>query len=93
MKKIVILLSLLLVSGLAQAAPLMWAADTLNRYVIDSVPVENFDGTQLEGKTIVSYQLRLVAISPEVALRVHDIRTGAVQVRKSNPAMPVLAML
>lgn len=86
MKKIVILLSLLLVSGLAQAAPLMWAADTLNRYVIDSVPVENFDGTQLEGKTIVSYQLRLVAISPEVALRVHDIRTGAVQVRKSNPA-------
>ena len=92
MKKITILLSLLLASGIAQAAPPMWAADTLNHYVIDNVRVENFDGSQLEGKTIVSYQLQLVNVSPEVAIRVHEIRTGgAVQVRKrsANQADPV----
>lgn len=84
MKKIVILLSLLLISGFAQAAPFMWGADTLNHYVIDNVPVESFDGSQLEGKTIVSYQLQLVTVSPEEAIRIHDIRTKAIQVRKKS---------
>ena len=32
-------------------------ADTVNRYVIDGEPVSNFNGTQLAGKSIVSYDI------------------------------------
>ncbi len=32
-------------------------ADTVNRYVIDGEPVSNFNGTQLAGKSIASYDI------------------------------------
>ena len=56
-----------------QAAPL--DPDTLNCYVIDSQSVDQFDGSQLEGKKIVSYRMTTVSTSPDDVIRVHYIRT------------------
>ena len=62
--------------GISQAAPLPAAApDTLNQYVIDSQTIEEFDGSQLEGKKIVSYRITTVRSSATDAIRIHNIRT------------------
>ena len=53
----------LLLSALLASAPgtnsgiLPAKADTVNHYVIDGKPVSNFDGTQLVGKAIASYDI------------------------------------
>ena len=62
-----------------QAAPTVAAPDTLNQYIIDNEPVDDFDGSQLEGKKIVSYRISTVRSSSKDAVRLHSIRT------KGNP--------
>ena len=56
------------------AAPTTIVADTLNLYVIDSVPVSNFDGTQLLGKTITSYEINKTRMG-ESPVIIHNIGT------------------
>ena len=81
MKKLAIILSLsfALVGGssLLQAAPLAIAQDTVThyRYVIDDKTIEMFDGSQLEGKTIVSYRISMLPSPSNGVIWVHDIRT------------------
>ena len=45
-------------------------ADTVDVYVIDKIRVENFDGSQLKDKTILSY-----TISLSEGIRIHNITT------------------
>lgn len=51
----------LMLSALLTSAPgtvsVEAKADTVNHYVIDGKPVSNFDGTQLAGKAIASYDI------------------------------------
>ena len=49
-------------------------ADTLNHYVIDNQPVENFDGSQLLGEKIEGYDITTVEKDGQI-IRVHQIRT------------------
>lgn len=49
-------------------------ADTINHYVIDSQPVENFDGSQLLGEKIEGYDITTVEKDGQV-IRIHQIRT------------------
>lgn len=58
--------------------------DTLDQYVIDNRIVEHFDGSQLEGKKIVSYKIDVVGSSGHNHLRVHHILTEDAQ--KTDPA-------
>lgn len=55
-------------------------ADTLNQYVIDNQAVENFDGSQLVGEKIVSYDILTVEKEGKI-IRIHEIKTW----RKSQP--------
>lgn len=51
-------------------------ADTLDRYVIDGAKVENFDGSQLVGKTVSDYKiLTATGKADGKVVRVHMIRT------------------
>ena len=61
--------------GPLQAAPISPAPDTLTQYIIDSKPVDQFDGSQLEGKTIVSYRISTVRSSVTDAIQIHYIQT------------------
>ena len=69
-----LLIAVLCSCSILQAAPLA-DQDTLNQYVIDDKTVEQFDGSQLEGKKIVSYRISTVSSSANDAIRVHIIRT------------------
>ena len=79
MKQFPIMLSLLFAVvcsyGTLQAAPLAAARDTLDQYVIDNVFIEQFDGSQLEGKKIVTYRISFIGAAGEEPVRMHDIRT------------------
>ena len=57
------------------AAPMSAPADTVTNFVIDNVRVENFDGSQLIGKTIASYQITREEIQG-VPLIFHIIMTS-----------------
>ena len=62
--------------------------DTINHYVIDNKPVENFDGSQLEGRLIKSYSISVITddpVSPSKVYRIHDILTE----QGSKPAQPL----
>ena len=67
------LAALLLPSIVLQAAPTA-ASETLNRYVIDKKPAEHFDGSQLEGRKIVSYRIT-TDVSHGRIVRTHTIST------------------
>ena len=56
----------------AEARPAQ--SDTLDRYVIDGVDVTGFDGSQLVGKTIQSYDVT-VSKSGRTVCRTHSITT------------------
>ena len=60
-------------NGILHAAP-QAVADTLNHYVIDNQSFRQFDGSQLVGKKIVSYQITTVANGKDV-IKIHDIQT------------------
>lgn len=71
---ILILSSLVFHSGTLLAMPTA-APDTLNQYIIDNEEVPVFDGSQLEGKKIVSYRISTIRSSATDAIRIHNIRT------------------
>ena len=79
MKQLSIILSLLTLfvcnSVKLQAETLLAAKDTLNLYVIDNQSVENFDGSQLEGKRIISYRTSSTDTAEGGVITVHYIRT------------------
>ena len=80
MKQLAITLSLLFAvvcsHGVSQAAALVSPQDTINRYIIDNKTVEHFDGSQLEGKKIVTYNLSTSDSSNET-IKIHYIRTDS----------------
>lgn len=82
-----LLLAFVCTNSQLHATTLLSPPDTLDRYVIDDRIVERFDGSQLEGKKIVSYKIDLVGLSGHGLLRVHDIRTE--DAPKSDPAYVV----
>ena len=79
MKRLFLILSFLFAlvagNGILKAAPLTATADTTNYYVINGQPVDKFDGSQLEGKTIVSYDITIITPPDKGAVRVHEILT------------------
>lgn len=64
-----------------QAGIVSAPADTLNRYIIDSKVVDDFDGSQLVGVKVESYSVEIVSIDGKV-FRVHDITTDRKPVPK-----------
>ena len=58
------------------AAPVPAPADTLDLYLIDNVRIENFNGSQLAGKTVNSYVSRRENVGG-TPIRVHFITTNA----------------
>ena len=89
MKKITFILSLLLAlvcgNGLLQAAPLTEAVDTLDHYVINGKPVDNFDGSQLVGKMVTSYEITLINHPTKGLVRIHEIHLNGYQENAAQP--------
>ena len=77
MKKITFILSFLsvLVCGSLKAAPLTAALDTLDHYAINGEPVDKFNGSQLVGKRITSYEITLINHPTKGPVRIHEIWT------------------
>ena len=79
MKQSVLIVSLLLSfvygNGTLKAAPLVAASDTLDYYVINGKPVDKFDGSQIAGKQIVSYDITVITPADQGPVRVHEIMT------------------
>ena len=75
MKKICIIALALVCNCLYLKAEQLAPTDTLNLYVIDNQAVENFDGTQLEGRTILSYRTSTTDTKEGGVITVHYIRT------------------
>ena len=83
------------VSGHLQAAPVTVPADTLDHYVINYQPVSHFDGSQLIGKKIASYEITLINHQTKGLVRIHEILTedappapegmGTVRIRTIQP--------
>ena len=77
------LCALALNTGVLTAPP-----DTVNHYVIDNEPIENFDGSQLVGRKIKSYTITVVtndSEKPTMVYRLHDILTD----QGTKPAQPL----
>lgn len=76
----------LMLSALLASAPgtvsVEAKADTVNHYVIDGKPVSNFDGTQLAGKAIASYDITTTKEKGKVVQ--NHIITLAAPVEKQN---------
>ena len=68
-----IILSTIFAVALSAAAPSV-QADTTDVYMIDNVEVKNFNGSQLNGKTIATYNISRTMVGSEPA-RVHIIKT------------------
>ena len=69
-------------SGILRAEPRA-VADTLNDYIIDRHPIPHFDGSQLVGKKVVSYQISTATVdNGKRTLRVHEIITEDFQNRQ-----------
>ena len=89
MKKITFILSLLFAfvcgNGLLQAAPLTEAVDTLDHYVINGKPVDNFDGSQLVGKLVTSYEITLINHPSKGLVRIHEIHLNGYQDNAAPP--------
>ena len=70
-----IILSTICAIVLGTSAPVV-QPDTLNRYIIDKSEVKNFDGSQLDGKTIVSYTVNTYPSEKgNDVIRLHVIQT------------------
>ncbi len=89
MKRLYFIFSLLLACvcnyGRIAAAPTVSAPDTLDRYLIDRQEVRQFDGSQLVGKKIVSYQITTVFTDDET-VRIHEILTEYAPSKPADPA-------
>ena len=73
-------------NGILKAAPLTAAADTLDHYAINGQPVSRFDGSQLVGRKIVSYEISLINHPTKGPIRIHEIRTEGISVRSTSAA-------
>ena len=86
-----IILSSICAVALGAASPSL-QTDTTDVYVIDYVEVKDFDGTQLVGKTISTYNINLTGDGSKV-VRNHIIKTVlsgnrvSVATREMSPAM------
>lgn len=69
------------------AAPAPAQADTSDLYLIDNVRVENFNGSQLAGKTVNSYVIRRENVGG-IPTRIHFITTNA-----GNSQMPAVVLM
>ena len=69
------------------AAALPAQVDTNDLYLIDNARVENFNGSQLDGKTVVSYKIMRENVAG-VPTRVHFITTNA----PKDGSTPVVVM-
>lgn len=88
MKKLSLIISFLfaIVSGnILNATHIKVAADTLNYYVINGQPVDKFDGSQVEGKNITSYDITIITPPDQAPVRVHEILTDGY----SHPQMSI----
>jgi hypothetical protein len=88
MKKLSLIISFLfaIVSGnILNATHIKVAADTLNYYVINGQPVDKFDGSQVEGKNITSYDITIITPPNQDPVRVHEILTDGY----SHPQMSI----
>lgn len=56
--------------------------DTVNVYIIDGKKVENFDGSQLVGKTISSYNIGKAENSKNGPIKIHIIKTDDPNAKK-----------
>lgn len=83
----------LLLSALLASAPgtvtVEAKADTVNHYVIDGKPVSNFDGTQLAGKAIASYDITTTKEKGKVVQN-HIITLAAPGSPKTENPVPVV---
>ena len=70
--------------GPLQAASLPAPRDTMDRYVINNTPVDLFDGSQLEGKKIVTYRISMVKSPSKGVVRIHNIKTKGAS-RSTDP--------
>ena len=71
----IILSSLCALALNVSARPAM--PDTVDRYVVDDVKIEKFDGSQLVGKTVRTYDITIAEDeSGKTVYRVHDIHTA-----------------
>ena len=78
-----LLAALICGNGILRAEPHA-VADTLNGYYIDRYPVPHFDGSQLVGKKIVSYQITTATVdNGKRVLKVHEIITEEYHPRQS----------
>lgn len=69
------IVSLTLISGAVTAPP-----DTVHQYVIDRSYVPDFDGTQLVGKSIVSYQIVTAPSDKNNSIiKMHVINTSSIE--------------
>ena len=66
------------------ASPGQVQADTVDVYIIDNVKVENFDGSQLKGKSILDYSIKVSGTR-----RIHTIQTADGKFTISHQAFPV----
>lgn len=57
------------------AAPAAAPADTTTRYSINGKVVDNFDGSQLNGKYVKSYDIEIIKGKKEV-IKLHNISTS-----------------
>lgn len=72
-----LILSVFCALALNSAAAGPAASDTTDFYIIDNRKIENFDGTQLVGKKIVSYEIKLTAGKHGKSVyRMHEIHTS-----------------
>lgn len=95
MKQLSLILSLLFAlacgSGILHAAPLTAPPDTLVQYFINGQRVEKFDGSQLVGKKIESYEIEHI-ISPYThgPVRVHSIVTEGANLPEPSYSIRVI---
>lgn len=73
-----------------KAAPQAEPKDTTNRYIIDNKVVKLFDGSQLVGKKILSYQVSLLSSPSGRMVRLHEIRTAEAPVQEGEE-VPVVS--
>ena len=76
-----VLFAVVLHGGTLQAASYASALDTLNHYIVDGRQLEQFDGSQLEGKKVISYKISTYSSPSRGIIRLHEIQTEGVTVR------------
>ena len=80
-------IAIVLFTPFAQAAPITARRDTVDRYVINNTPINCFDGSQLVGKKILSYNIS-TSTSGRIVINTHTIETDGA----AKPASPAIVI-